>query len=104
MLIFIKQQLEKVNLSSITVGNTVIEAKPVVRNLGSWFDRHAFRCMSTHISKLSCLAFCHLHNISRIRRFLSQLDHSTTEALVHVFVTSRMDYCNSLLYIYQPLI
>ncbi|CAH3183423.1 unnamed protein product, partial [Porites lobata] len=34
-------------------------------------------------------------NISQIRRFLST---NTTKALVHAFVTSRVDYCNSLLY------
>ena len=36
-----------------------------------------------------------MHNISRIRKFLST---DTTKALVHAFVTSRVDYCNSLLY------
>ena len=92
MLIGTRQQLKKVNLNSITVGNTTIEAKSVMRNLGSWFDRHLD--MSAHISKLSSSAFYYLHNISRIRKFLS-LD--TTEALVHAFVTSCVDYCNKLM-------
>ena len=51
--------------------------------------------MSSHISKQCASAFHHLHNISQIRRFLST---DTTKALVHAFVTSRVDYCNSLLY------
>ena len=51
--------------------------------------------MYTHISKLCSPAFFHLHNISRIRKFLSPVE---TESLVHAFVTSRVDYCNSLLY------
>ena len=64
-----------------------------MRNLGSWFDRNLD--MSSHISKQCASSFYHLHNISRIHRFLST---DTTKALVHAFVTSRVDYCNSLLY------
>ena len=93
ILIGTRQQLQKVNLNDITVGDTVVEAKSVVRNLGSWFDRNLD--MSSHISKQCASAFHHLHNISRIRRFLST---DTTKALVHAFVTLRVDYCNSLLY------
>ena len=51
--------------------------------------------MSSHISKQCASTFYHLHNVSRIRRFLST---DTTKAIVHAFVTSRVDYCNSLLY------
>ena len=65
----------------------------VARNLGSWFDRHLD--ISFHISEQCASAFYHLHNISRIRRFLST---DTTKALVHAFVTSRVDYCDSLFY------
>ena len=36
----------------------------------------------------------HLRNISNIRRLLS---HKIAEQLIHAFVTSRLDYCNSLL-------
>ena len=93
MLLGTKQQLAKVDINSITVGESVVNTKPVVRNLGSWFDSQL--SMSTHISKLCSSAFFHLHNISRIRKFLSPVE---TKSLVHAFVTSRVDYCNSLLY------
>ena len=62
-------------------------------NLGSWFDSQL--SMSTDISKLCRAAFFHLHNISRIRKFLSPEE---TKTLVDAFVTSRVDYYNSLLY------
>ena len=72
---------------------SVVNTKPVVRNLGSLFD--AQLSMSTHISKLCSSAFFDLHNISRIRKFLSP---GETKSLVHAFVNSRVDYYNSLLY------
>ena len=93
MLIGNRQQLQKVNLNDITVGDTVVEAKSVAQNLGSWFDRNLD--MSFHISKQCASAFYYLHNICRICRFFST---DTTKALVHAFVTSRIDYCNSLLH------
>ena len=65
----------------------------LVWNLGSWFDSQL--SMSTHISKLCSSAFFDLHNISRIRKFLSP---GETKSLVHAFVSSRVDYYNSLLY------
>ena len=36
MLIGTRQQLQKVNVNNITVGDTFGEEKSVVRNLGSW--------------------------------------------------------------------
>ena len=51
--------------------------------------------MSTHISK-SCGAACYwLHNIKRISRFIGK---KKLEMVLHAFVTSRIDYCNGLLY------
>ena len=44
------QQFARVDISSITVGESVVNTKPVVRNLGSWF--HSQLSMSTHINKL----------------------------------------------------
>ena len=51
--------------------------------------------MSTHISKVCSSTFFCLHNIKRIRKYLSV---ETAEILEHAFITNRVDYCNSLLY------
>ena len=40
-------------------------------------------------------AFFRIRSIAKIRRYLSQ---STTETIVHAYITSRLDYCNALLY------
>ena len=53
------QQFAKVDISSITVGKSVVNTKPVVRDLVSWFDSQ-LGIQSTHISKLCSSAFCHL--------------------------------------------
>ena len=88
-----RQQLLKINPCSIRVGSTEIKPVSEVRNLGSWFDSNF--SMSTHISKSCGAAFYWLHNIKRISRFLGK---EKLEMVLHAFVTSRIDYCNGLLY------
>ena len=51
--------------------------------------------MAVHITKICSAAFYHLRNIRRIRKYLSINSAAT---LIHSFVSSRIDYCNSLLY------
>ena len=88
-----RQQLAKVNINCIRVGSTDVCPVTATRNLGSSFDEQLI--MSTHISELCGVAFYHLHNIKCIRKYLSR---ESTEMLVHAFSTSRVDYCNCLLY------
>lgn len=64
-----------------------------VRNLGAWFDSNF--TMSTHVTKICEASFFYLHNLNCVRKLLNQ---EITETLIHAFVTSRLDYCNSLLY------
>ena len=52
-------------------------------------------CLNKHITKICGPVFLYLHNIRRIRNYLSQ---TSTETLVHALVPSRLDHCNSLLY------
>ena len=51
--------------------------------------------MNSHIGKVCGKAFRSLYNIQHIRKFLSK---ETTKILVHAFITSHLDYRNSLLY------
>ena len=83
----------QINDCTIRVGTTDIKPVSEVRNLGSWFDCNF--SMSTHISKSCSAAFFWLHNIKRISKFLSR---DKLETVLHAFVTSRIDYCNGLLY------
>ena len=62
-----------------------------VRSLGVTLDRHLQ--MSQHVNMLCKSAFS-LKNISKIRKFL---DRDNTERLVHAFISSKIDYCNSIL-------
>ena len=89
------QQLDKVVITHmhIRVGNTNIYPVPVARNLGSWFDANI--SMTDHISKICSSSFYYLYNLRRIRKYLS---NKSTESLVHAFISSRLEYCNSLLY------
>ena len=50
--------------------------------------------MSTRVNDLCRTATLALKRISRIRRYLNS---ACCEQLVHAFVSSRLDYCNSLL-------
>ena len=48
-----------------------------------------------HVLNTCKMAFYHLRNIARIRNCLSQDD---AETLVHAFISSKLDFCNALLY------
>ena len=75
-----------------TLDGITLASSTTVRNLGVIFDQEM--TFNSHIKQISKTAFFHLRNIAKIRRILSQND---AEKLVHAFVTSRLDYCNSLL-------
>ena len=88
-----RQQLAKVNIDLLLIRDEIIAPSSGVKNLGSWFDTQLK--MDLHINKCCKAAYFHLFNIRRIRKFLS---HDTIQILLNASVTSRLDYCNSLLY------
>ena len=91
-LIGTKQQLAKVSVDHLKVGNSDIVPMSPVKNLEVWFDSNL--SMSDHITKTCSAAFYHLYNKRRIRQYLTK---ECTETLIHAFITSRLDFCNSLL-------
>uniref|UniRef100_A0AAQ6IB00 Reverse transcriptase domain-containing protein n=1 Tax=Anabas testudineus TaxID=64144 RepID=A0AAQ6IB00_ANATE len=66
-------------------------SKPTAKSLGVWFDSKLN--FEHHVTKLVQACFYHLRNISKIRSILSFHD---TEVILHAFISSRLDYCNSL--------
>ena len=82
-----------INPCTVRVGTTDVKPVSEVRNLGSWFDSNF--SMYIHISKSCSAAFFWLHNIKQISKFLAR---DKLEIVLHAFVTSRIDYCNGLLY------
>ena len=83
-------------VSHITIGDSEIVPLSPVKNLGAWFDETLL--MNSHIiniTKATSAAFYHLYNLRGIRKYLTKI---TTEILIHAFISSRLDYCNSLLY------
>ena len=88
------QQLSKLNLPlAMHVEQSEIITEESITNLGVIMDQYLK--LDRHANKAFKVRMFHLRNISKIRRSL------TTEAcklLIHALVTSRLDYCNSILY------
>ena len=88
------QQLSKLNLPlAMHVEQSEIITEESITNLGVIMDQHLK--LDRHVNKVFKVCMFHLRNISKIRRF------RTTEPcklLIHALVTSRLDYCNSILY------
>lgn len=87
-----RYQLHKAPSVQLQVGNNVIEASDGARNFGVYFDKCL--TMERHITNVARSLNYHLRAIRSIRDVLTQ---SATEQLIHSLITSRLDYCNSLL-------
>ena len=80
-------------ISQITIDAAVITPSDKVRNLGAIFDSSLD---SESFINAKCKSAIHsLRNISRVRRCLTM---EAAKTLVHAYVTSKLDYCNGLLY------
>ena len=88
-----KQQLSKVGNIEISVGNVNIKPCSKVRNLGVIFDCNM--TMEEHVNKVCKTSYFYIRLLGKLRKFL---DKDTAAMLTHAFVTSRLDYCNSLLH------
>ena len=80
-------------IESIVVGSDLIFPSETVKNLGTVFDTSL--SLEKQVTAVCKAGFYHLRNIARVRKHLS---FESNQVLIHAFVTSRLDYCNSLYY------
>ena len=79
--------------TSITIGNAQIPFKQSVKNLGFSLDCHL--TMNAHISNIARTCYFELRRLAYIRRLQTC---TATSTVVSAFVSSRIDYCKSLLF------
>ena len=88
-----QQQLSKLSFDHINIEATKICAVNEIRNLGAYFDENM--SMSNHVSQKCSASWRQLYSLRRIRKYLTV---ESCKSLVHAFIFSQLDYCNSLLY------
>ncbi len=77
--------------TSLDLGSLSASRSSRVRNLGVHLDESLK--LDKHISSVIGSSFYQLRLLSKIKHFLNA---TTLEIVVHAFITSRLDYCNSL--------
>ena len=93
--IIFRSPLLKQNLSdlSVSVGDMQVSPSSKVRDLGVVF--YQYLTFHDHISGICKSTHFHLRGIGRIRYLLT---FDATAQLIHALITSRLDFCNSILY------
>ena len=76
----------------LRIGNSLIQPVNSARNLGVTVDHHLD--LKSHIRNMCQSGWYGIHKIGQLRKYL---DQDSAEKLAHAFVTSRLDFCNSLL-------
>ena len=88
-----KALVSKIGTVEIEIGNALIHSTSHARNIGMIID-NIFN-LKHHINSICRGAWYHLRNIGSIKHYL---DKTTCEKLIHAFVTSKLDFLNSLLH------
>ncbi len=84
---------EKLNIKSMNIGNSEIESSKSSKNLGIIFDKEMK--LQEHVNYICKKGFYHVKDLFSLRKFLNQKETNTA---AHAFVTSILDYGNSLFY------
>lgn len=80
-------------LDAVMIANETVSATSTARNIGVLFDESL--SLIPHVTAVCKSASFHLRNIYKIRKYLT---HDSAVTVIHAFVTSKLDFCNSLLY------
>ena len=80
-------------LQSLTVGNKEVDITKCVRVLG--VDFHSDLTLKQHVRNVAKKCFYTLKNMFKIRRCINE---TAAKIMVHTMTTSKLDYCNAILY------
>ena len=92
MLVGTNHQLNKIDCSHMTIGDSQVPISTSVKNLGVILDSDL--SMSLQVDNLCRICYFHLRAIGNIRH---QITSVAAHTLVRSLVLSRLDYCNSIL-------
>jgi len=87
-----RQQLDKITVQTLSLPNATVSFSAVVNDLGVLLDSQL--SMADHIAALSRSCFFYMRQLRSIKQSLTP---DATRTLIHAFVSSRLDYCNSIL-------
>ena len=93
ILVFSSCYCPRPTLNNLVIASETVDCSTTAKNIGVIFNNSLL--MFPHVTAVCKSSFFHLQNIFKIGKFLS---YDTCKILIHVFITSRIDYCNSLLY------
>ena len=92
MILGSRHSLKKITTNSISIGESKIQPKQSVKNIGAVLDNQLK--MDIQINKTCQAAWFQLFQISKIKKFLTTKQQKT---VVHAFITSKLDQNNALL-------
>ena len=93
MLFSSKHNSKDLDTTSVNIGTASIASTSCMRNLGVMFD--SSMTMEQQVNAVCRSGYTQLRKIGHIRRYLTD---DAVKSLVNGLVTSRIDYCNALLY------
>ena len=92
MLIYSKYHTRPL-FSHFSIGNERLTTTANARSLGAVLDDNML--FDVHVSDICRSSFNQLRNLPKIRKYLTR---ESSEIAEHAFITSKLEYCNSLLY------
>ena len=92
ILFYPKSLQDQVIIKGSFVEDDCIRHSEAVKNVGVWLDKNL--SFDKHVNAIVSHCYKLIKNISRIRKVITK---EQTEILVHSVISSKLDYCNSLL-------
>jgi hypothetical protein len=87
------RQRREGEIGAVRLGNTDVTTSGSVRSLGVVID--STMSFDQHVNNVCKASYCHIRALRRIRKILSLDD---VKSIATAVVSSRLDYCNALLY------